>query len=53
MTAFGRIGLGHMIELMAVRLIHAGHTLNAKNRSRDKTKTPAQVGAAILELARR
>ena len=52
MTILGWIGLGHMGEPMATRLIQAGHTLNAYNRSRDKTKALAQVGAAILDTPR-
>lgn len=52
MTTLGWIGLGHMGEPMATRLIQAGHKLNAYNRSRDKTKTLAQAGAAILDTPR-
>jgi len=52
MTTLGWIGLGHMGEPMAMRLIQAGHKLNAYNRSRDKTNTLVQVGAAILDTPR-
>lgn len=48
MTTLGWIGLGHMGEPMALRLLQSGQMLNAYNRSVEKTKTLAESGAAIF-----
>jgi 3-hydroxyisobutyrate dehydrogenase len=49
MTTLGWIGLGHMGAPMSLRLVQAGHKLNAYNRTREKANTLAEAGATILD----
>jgi hypothetical protein len=44
----GFIGLGRMGQVMARRLLDAGHDVGAYNRSPDKTKTLTDAGAKAL-----
>jgi 3-hydroxyisobutyrate dehydrogenase-like beta-hydroxyacid dehydrogenase len=45
----GWIGLGKMGLPMAKNLIHAGYSLVVYNRTREKTKEPADLGAQIAD----
>jgi 3-hydroxyisobutyrate dehydrogenase len=52
MTTLGWIGLGHMGNPMTLRLVQAGHKLNAFNRTREKANALAEAGATILDSPR-
>ena len=47
----GFIGLGNMGSAMARNLIQAGHALTVYNRTRSRSETLAQEGAAIADTA--
>ena len=50
--SIGFIGMGHMGLAMARRLLDAGYQLTVYDRTEDKAKTLAQLGAMVAQTPR-